>query len=90
MNKENWIEEVLQSTDGIQRAVAPAHMADRAWAGVRMAARPRPGLLRTGIAAAVVILAVNVGTVVHMIRQKPFPSGSTPSETIESTSIYTY
>jgi hypothetical protein len=91
MNRENWIDEVLNSTQGMQQAAAPADMADRAWQGIRTTAATRPGLLRAGIAAAIVLVALNIGSVMHYRHQKSATDNKVPAqETIESTRIYTY
>jgi hypothetical protein len=92
--KEQWIDEVLASTQGIARADAPAGLYDKVMAELN-APKTIRGIslpLKQWVAAAVVLIAVNIASVVYFsANNRP---GSGPADQlaaqVQQESIYNY
>ena len=92
MNKEKWIDDVLASTEGMERANAPSRLHEGIMQKLSSKPRSKNISLAAGIAAAVMIMLINVGTVVHYVKSykqtsaNVFESNST-QETISSVTL---
>ena len=71
-DKENWINEVLQSTQGMNRATPKADLFERITAGMANPSSVKATRLpvKQWAAAAIILLALNIGSVVYFTSQK--------------------
>ncbi len=95
MNKENWINDILDSTAGMQRPTAPDGIFEGAMNKLPVQPATRNLTLKLGIAATTVMLLLNAGTVVHYIHnnKKNIEATQNPGEqheTIISINTYNY
>lgn len=76
MNKDKWIEEILQSTQGIQRVPANHYMPSRIEANLQKAFQPLPTKLIYAYAAAIVLLLIiNISVLIKSNASKTKGSG---------------
>lgn len=70
-NKEQWIEDVLASTQGVARATAPAGLYDKVLAGLNTPKTVTGVILplKQWVAAAVILVAVNIASIVYFSAQ---------------------
>jgi hypothetical protein len=89
--KEQWIDDVLGSTQGMSRAEAPANLYDRVMIGVQNP-RSRSSLpVKQWAAAAVLLVAVNIASVVYFSkhgRGKAAETALAGQMTLETTYSY--
>ena len=94
-NKKKWIDEVLNSTAGMKRAQPGAHLYEQITAKL---GRPQPVTVSFPVkrwaAAAILLLALNVGSVVYFDSQKKkissADSGNPLASQIEVETTYNY
>ena len=93
-NKEIWINGVLESTSGMQRAMPRTGLYDRVMSGLNGQAKGIPMPSKHWIAAAILLLIFNVGSIVYVMSQnKKTPStaiSATLFTEIQSTATYNY
>jgi hypothetical protein len=71
-DKENWINEVLGSTQGMKRAAPGADLFEKITARLAnpSSVRATPLPIKQWAAAAILLLALNIGSVVYFTSQK--------------------
>ncbi len=93
INKENWIEEVMNSTSGMERAATPPDLYKNVM--TRLAGKSMPSTpAKHWIAAAVLLLALNIGSILYSIGQNKKTANTTISSLLftemQSGSTYNY
>jgi hypothetical protein len=94
INKEKWVNEAMQSTQGITRAAPAAGMAERAISklnGTQATNTARVPLTQWA-AAAVILLALNLGSVIHFAagKNKAGQAGTINTFAAEVPAVSTY
>jgi len=95
INKEKWIDEVFNSTQGLKRAQPGADLYEKIAAKL---SHPQPVSLpfpvKRWIAAAVLLLAVNMGSVIYFNGQEkktvPVNTGNPLASEIQTETTYNY
>ena len=98
MNKEKWINAVMDSTRGIQPALPPADLYNRIATRINSPKEHQPLTIsfptKKWAAAAVLLLALNIGSVFYYIGESKKATTSTRtttlSEDIQPESTYNY
>lgn len=94
-HKEQWIDKVLNSTSGMQRAEPYGGLYARVMMRADLTGRPTiiSFPVKKWAAAAVILLALNIGTMAYFqLRQKTHQNNPVASLSgyIENTSVYNY
>ena len=85
MNKEKWINDVLESTRSIQRATPPPGLYDQIAAGIGNLDKVvihRPA--KQWIAAAILLVALNIGSIIYSLAQNKKMETTVASNTLFS------
>ncbi len=95
MNKEKWINEALDSTAGMQRAAAPAGLFTGITNRIGSSIDTSPVSAKRWIAAAILLLAVNLGSALYAVASRAEKTGntassSTPFSEIQAGTTYNY
>jgi len=95
LNKEGWINEVLDSTGGMARATPPAHLYHKITTGLRLEApKSRTIAIHTKqwAAAAILLLALNVGSILYFTAHNStgHTGDASPLTEIQQVSTYNY
>jgi DUF917 family protein len=93
--KEQWINEVLDSTGGMQKANAAPRLYERVIANINPATKSHNITisLKQWAAAATILLALNLGSVIYFARQKsnaPVNAVSQLAGEMQTETIYNY
>ncbi len=93
-NKENWINGVLNSTSGMQRATPHPDLYNRVMAGVYAPKTAVQLPAKHWIAAAILLLAFNIGSIIYVLEQnKKIPNTAISSSLLtemQSATTYNY
>ena len=95
IGKENWINGVINSTSGMQRATPKSDIYGHVMANVSSPEKIRVPLpARHWIAAAILLLAFNIGSIVYVLEQNKTAPNTTISGTLitemQSATTYNY
>lgn len=82
MNKEKWINEVLDSTRGMQRATPPPGLYDKIAVRLHNTGKDVIRPAKLWVAAAIVLLALNVGSIVYALTQNKKTETTVASNTL--------
>ena len=71
MHKQEWIDAVLGSTEGMSRAEPPEYLFERVIYGLNRPVTVKiiPMPVKQWVAAAILLLALNIGSVVYVTNQ---------------------
>ena len=85
MNKEKWINEVLESTRGMQRATPPPCLYDKVAVSLDRPDRTVIlGSAKQWVAAAILLIALNVSSIIYSLAQNKKPETTVASNTLFS------
>jgi hypothetical protein len=93
MQREKWIDEVLNSTEEMHRAMPPDDLYDKFISRLKEPDQVRPISfpLKQWAAAAVLLLALNIGSVVYFVgRDRQNNSVNPIAAALEMNSTYNY